>query len=446
MQMDSTIKRIYDQYHLSDFEYGKVGSDNLNPQREMIKDQVAIIEAAVQELTDEIVRKRIKKPEELEEPVNVSMQGESPTSASQERKNKTKRAGSDSLAIFGDIPKELELIIGAFPGSANELSLPPIIECEEILKKYNFNTGNVVETTSPDDGEMTFEISTSDDDDDDDEDEDYYDDEDEDSELDIPMSDCAEVELLWIKIIMAILKIIKILMSILKKVISTIMLVIQIVVLAAGAWLNPPNVGYIVQIIVSKIIGIVCMIVAKLIQLLFSLLNLDCTMDQIMELLEQIQNLMNEFSSTIGMIDPHSVALLGDMAMGGWQQALKDLVSEILEQKREAWEQAAEEVKKTFSNDNLNKIKDQLIKEATKTAIETANAETDGKATAIINEASAIVSQAKQIKKETEKKMNETMDAYASLTKSASKAGSKSTDAGLNRILSDPSIKGLSME
>lgn len=442
MQMDSTIKRIYDQYHLSDFEYGKVGSDNLNPQREMIKDQVAIIEAAVQELTDEIVRKRIKKPEEPEEPVNVSMQGESPTSASQERKNKTKRAGSDSLAIFGDIPDELELIIGAFPGSANELSLPPIIECEEILKKYNFNTGNVVETTSPDDGEMTFEISTSDDDE-----EDYYDDDEaEDSELDIPMSDCAEVELLWIKIIIAILKIIKILMSILKKVISTIMLVIQIVVLAAGAWLNPPNVGYIVQIIVSKIIGIVCMIVAKLIQLLFSLLNLDCTMDQIMELLEQIQNLMNEFSSTIGMIDPHSVALLGDFAMNGWQQALKDLVSEILEQKREAWEQAAEEVKKTFSRDNLNKIKDQLIKEATKTAIATANAETDGKATAIINEASAIVSQAKQIKKETEQKMNETMDAYASLIKSASKNGSKSSDAGLNRILSDPSIKGLSME
>src|SRR5574344_327753 len=59
-EMNSTIKRLYDQYKPQDFKYGAAGSDNLNPQREMLMDQIDAIEKKIQDVTDEIVRKKIK--------------------------------------------------------------------------------------------------------------------------------------------------------------------------------------------------------------------------------------------------------------------------------------------------------------------------------------------------------------------------------------------------
>lgn len=443
--MDSTIKRVYDQYHLNDFQYGKVGSDNLNPQREMIKDQVQLIEAAVQELTDEIVRKKIRQPKPEEEKIKASVNGESPSGASPERKMRAKRAGSDTLAIF-DMPDELELLIGTFPGSVNELALPPIIACEEILKKYDFDTGDITETKSPDDGEQVYDISTSDDDD---EDEDENEDEETNAleEYAEQLSECAEIEMEWLKIILAILKIIKIMNTILQKVISTIMLVIKIVCLAAGAWLNPPNIGQIVQIMVSTIMGLVVMIVAKLIQLLFSLLNLDCMADQVMDVLDQIQEAMNAFSSTLGMLDPSTITFMGDLLKNGMSD-LKSVLQELMEQKAEAWEQAKQEIKDTFSSENLAKLRDQMLDTAAKAALDEANAQTGGKVTAIYNQASSMVDQAVSITKETKDKFNAMQEAFVKaqneLTRSANSA--RTTDSSINKILSDPSIRGFSAE
>ncbi len=447
MQMDSTIKRVYDQYHLKDFEYGKVGSDNLNPQREMIKDQVTLIEAAVQELTDEIVRKKIRVPKEVEDPIKAVVSGESPTSSSPERRARAKRAGSDTLAIFGDIPEDLELWIGTFPGSVNELSLPPIIACEEILRKYNFDTGEITEVASPNDGEMTYEISTSNSDDDED-DNDNNDDSNEDGEDNYSeqLAECAEIEMEWLKIILAILKIIKILNMILEKVIATVVLVIKIVCLAAGAWINPPNIAQIVKIIVSMVMGLICMIIAKLIQLLFSLLNLDCLADQVMDVLDQIQEAMNAFSSTLGMLDPNTITFLGDLMKNGMSD-LTSIVEELMQSKHEAWEQAKQEIAQTFSKENLKKIQDQMLKEAANAALNEANAQSGGKVTAIFNQASSVINEAQNISKETVDKFNAMQEAFTvaqnELLRGEEKA--RTTDSSINKILADPSIKGLSV-
>ena len=447
MQMDSTIKRVYDQYHLKDFEYGKVGSDNLNPQREMIKDQVALIEAAVQELTDEIVRKKIRVPKEVEDPIKAVVSGESPTSSSPERRARAKRAGSDTLAIFGDIPEDLELWIGTFPGSVNELSLPPIIACEEILRKYDFDTGEITEVASPNDGEMTYEISTSSSDEDDEDDNNNDDDSNEDSEDNYSeqLAECAEIEMEWLKIILAILKIIKILNMILEKVIATVVLVIKIVCLAAGAWINPPNIAQIVKIIVSMVMGLICMIIAKLIQLLFSLLNLDCLADQVMDVLDQIQEAMNAFSSTLGMLDPNTITFLGDLMKNGMND-LHSIVEELMQSKHEAWEQAKQEIAQTFSKENLKKIQDQMLKEAANAALNEANAQSGGKVTAIFNQASSVINEAQNISKETVDKFNAMQEAFT-VTQNELLRGEKArtTDSSINKILSDPSIKGLSV-
>lgn len=447
--MDSTIKRVYDQYHLGDFQYGKVGSDNLNPQREMIKDQVELIEAAVQELTDEIVRKKIRQPKPEEEKIKASVNGESPTGASPERKLRAKRAGSDTLAIF-DMPDDLELLIGTFPGSINELALPPIIACEEILRKYDFDTGTITETESPQDGEQVYDISTSSDDNDDDGDES---DSTEDSEISAledyaeQLSECAEIEMEWLKIILVILKIIKIMNMILQKVISTVMLVIKIVCLAAGAWLNPPNIGQIVQIMVSTIMGLVVMIVAKLVQLLFSLLNLDCMADQVMDVLDQIQEAMNAFSSTLGVLDPNTVTFMGDLLKNGMDD-LKSVLKTLMEEKAEAWEQAKDEIKSTFSSENLAKLRDQMLDTAVNAAIDEAKAQTGGKISAIYNQATSLVDQAVSVSKETKDKFNAMQEAFqkaqSELTREKNKA--RTTDSSINKILSDTSIRGFSVE
>lgn len=449
MQMDSTIKRVYDQYHLKDFEYGKAGSDNLNPQREMIKDQVALIEAAVQELTDEIVKKKIKIPKQIEEEIKAVASGESPTAASPERKYRAKRAGSDTLAIFGDIPKELELWVGTFPGSVNELALPPIVACEEILRKYNFDTGEITEEENEEDGEQTYVITTSKEKNEDDEE----DDEDEDvvakalAEYNDQMSECAEIEMEWLKIIQTVLRIISIMRMILEKVISIVMLTMKIVCLAAGAWINPPNIGQIVQIIISLVMGIVCMIIAKLIQLLFSLLNLDCLADQIMSILDQIQDAMNAFSSTIGIIDPKSVTFMGDLLKNGMSD-LKSILEELMKQKAEAWEQAKEEIGKTFSKENLAKIRDQMLATAEKAAIDEAMAQGGNKISAVFDQAKAVIDQAQNIAQETKDQFNAiqeaTIKANTELTRAAGMA--RTTNSSVNKILSDKSIRGFSVE
>ena len=66
-----TIKRMYDQYNLQDFNFGEAGSDNLNPQREMVKDKITIIEAAVQEITDDIVRKKIRQAKKMHQKLGL---------------------------------------------------------------------------------------------------------------------------------------------------------------------------------------------------------------------------------------------------------------------------------------------------------------------------------------------------------------------------------------
>lgn len=449
MQMDSTIKRVYDQYHLSDFEYGKIGSDNLNPQREMIKDQVALIEAAVQELTDEIVRKKIRVPEELEESIKAVVSGESPTASSPEKRARAKRAGSDSLVIFGDdIPEDLELWIGTFPGSVNELSLPPIIACEEILRKYNFDTGEIIELSNPDDGEMTYEITTSSNNEDDDENEDENNgDDNNEKDYSEQLAECAEIEMEWLKIILAILKIIKILNTILQNVIATAMLVIKIVCLAAGAWLNPPNIAQIVKIVISLVMGLICMIIAKLIQLLFSLLNLDCLADQVMDVLDQIQEAMNAFSSTLGMLDPKAITFFGDLLKNGMND-LKDVIQQLMQEKAEAWEQAKQEISKTFSKENLKKIQDQMLKTAAQAALDEANAQSGGKVSAIFNQASSVINEAQNISKDVVDKFNAMQEAAITAQRELTRGKNepRTTDSSINKIMSDPSIKGLSVE
>ena len=57
-----TIKRLYDQYSQTDFNYYSNESVNLNPKREITLEQLDKVIVGLQKLTDSYVLKKIAKP------------------------------------------------------------------------------------------------------------------------------------------------------------------------------------------------------------------------------------------------------------------------------------------------------------------------------------------------------------------------------------------------
>ncbi len=410
-----TIKRMYDQYNLQDFNFGEAGSDNLNPQREMVKDKITIIEAAVQEITDDIVRKKIRQAKKDAPKVRTPIGGESLPGVSLEKFEKAKRAGSTDNDIFSGngIPTELESIVGSFPGNPNELSKPPVIDCEEVFKKYTFSgshdEGSQTTTTSTTASAATSislendltnsdikEISIENDDSEDDN------------------IDCAAVEMEWLKMILSILNIIKMMTMITEKILSCIMLLSKIVALAAGAWVCPPNIAELTQTLISSIMGILSSIITKLIEALFSMLNLDCLSEQTLEFLEQIQEAKNAFSNIMGLLDPNTLKLYGNQ-LEGEVQNIKDIVKELYDSKKDAFAKAIEDIKESFTLEKLSELKDQIVDETINTAINASTnavmdnlqTATNGRAQAIINQSTGLVMDAIKMSKDIKKKYDE---------------------------------------
>ena len=405
---------MYDQYNLQDFNFGEAGSDNLNPQREMVKDKITIIEAAVQEITDDIVRKKIRQAKKDAPKVRTPIGGESLPGVSLEKFEKAKRAGSTDNDIFSGngIPTELESIVGSFPGNPNELSKPPVIDCEEVFKKYTFSgshdEGSQTTTTSTTASAATS-ISLENDITNSDIKEISIENDDEDDNI-----DCAAVEMEWLKMILSILNIIKMMTMITEKILSCIMLLSKIVALAAGAWVCPPNIAELTQTLISSIMGILSSIITKLIEALFSMLNLDCLSEQTLEFLEQIQEAKNAFSNIMGLLDPNTLKLYGNQ-LEGEVQNIKDIVKELYDSKKDAFAKAVEDIKESFTLEKLSELKDQIVDETINTAINASTnavmdnlqTATNGRAQAIINQSTGLVMDAIKMSKDIKKKYDE---------------------------------------
>ena len=160
-------------------------------------------------------------------------------------------------------------------GVATEITDKENQEDEDDQNESNDNSGdNEGGEGGGDGGEGGGEGGGDDDDDNDDDDsleeaesaQDEKDDEDE-ANANEAIMQCALKELAFLKIILMILKIVKILRMICAYVISTIYIVMDIVQLAAGAWLNPTNIAKIANKIIQRVLAAVVMIIFKLIQI-----------------------------------------------------------------------------------------------------------------------------------------------------------------------------------
>ena len=394
------LNKVYDVYENRD--YFGVGCDNLNPVREVKSSQAEVID---EDQVLEAVRTRLERvkktvsklrpdiDEELDAvdnvlpmdtrgdmlPVNV---GISPKEAMVRTKMGTP---IDAATIFGDIPddtidggaidalekeiqKQIINIIAFANASGSEamdnVSSPFTVDCDgvatEITGDDDDEDSNGGKNNGDNEGESGESDSGSDDDDDDEDDsledaeskQEEQDDEDEITANEAIMQ-CALKELAFLKIILMILKIVKILRMICGYVISTIYIVMDVVQLAAGAWLNPTNIAKIANKIIQRVLAAVVMIIFKLIQKLWNLLNLNCISDLTQDLIDQIRSALSVLGEMKSLCDPNSISFSP---------------SEIIETLQKSIEEAAANAADTFRNLDMKQQGQELANQLSKSA------------------------------------------------------------------------------
>ena len=138
---------------------------------------------------------------------------------------------------------------------------------------------------------------------------------------------CALKELAFLKIILMILKIVKTLRIICAYVISTVYIVMDIVQLAAGAWLNPTNIAKIANKIIQRVLAAVVMIIFKLIQKLWNLLNLNCISDLTQDLIDQIKSALSMLEEMKSLCDPNSISFSPSEIIQSLQKSIEEAVA-----------------------------------------------------------------------------------------------------------------------
>jgi len=385
-----TIKRVYDSYDHKDFSYGSEDSTNLNPKREISYDQLDRLVARLQEVTDDIIRKKISPKEEPEEVIRRALGGESLPIGIPFPKQKliAQTGGFGNTVLFPTLAMNteplplgpgLELKIGTFPASRllNLLDEPPQLNCEEILIRFKFDDAEDFEDIDDVDDETYCEICgeapcicefcpecersieectcprcsvcdklvpdctcgaipcdrCGEDPCVCEEDESATGGEGDDDD---DVESCADREIKWLKIILILVRIIKILKMILDLVLSIIIPIIEIIQLAISVWINPPSVGVIIQKIIQIVVAIVVMLLTMLIQYIWNLLNMDCICDQTMSIIAQIRQALSAFSSIMSAFNPSAVNMLKDKLDLDLLGPLKALMEEA-NAKKEAW-------------------------------------------------------------------------------------------------------------
>ena len=221
----------------------------------------------------------------------------------------------------------------------DNISSPFTVDCDgvatEITDKENQEDEDDQNESNDNSGDNEGGEGGGDDDDDNDDDDsleeaesaqDEKDDEDE-ANANEAIMQCALKELAFLKIILMILKIVKILRMICAYVISTIYIVMDIVQLAAGAWLNPTNIAKIANKIIQRVLAAVVMIIFKLIQKLWNLLNLNCISDLTQDLIDQIKSALSMLEEMKSLCDPNSISFSPSEIIQSLQKSIEEAVA-----------------------------------------------------------------------------------------------------------------------
>jgi len=383
-----TIKRVYDQYNLKDYNYGDKDSVNLNPRREIHFDKLDTVMARLQEVTDDIIRKRITPPLDEEGLFRgpVGSEGLPHGIPFEKQRLLAQIGGGGQLAGSGfglgngllfpslapdmsdtdSLENLLEGIIGTFPVEEllDEFDAPPQLDCQNILRRFGYDDQEIsamdaeMRRRQQDRGgggaedEGDGSVSNGGDDGGSAGDGNLID---PDGSVAIGEGDegvndvkeCALVELTWLKIILVLVKVLRMLRNIIDMVLSIIVPLLEILRLAVGAWLNPPNIPAIAKVIVKMVTAIIVMVTSLVIQLIWNLLNMDCVADQTASIMAQIRRALSTFSSVMNAFSPDAVNMFANRIEGEVINPINTIIGEAMAN-REAWSDVREQMREQW--------------------------------------------------------------------------------------------------
>jgi hypothetical protein len=184
---------------------------------------------------------------------------------------------------------------------------------------------------------------------------------------------CTMSSLALLKIILIILMIIKVYKLIMTYIIGIIVPIAELVMLAAGIWINPTNIAKIIAYLSEKAFAILASIISEILAKLLAMLNLDCLVG-VEDSLDQINNLMLLGNKAIYDIG-NAFSMSGDTGKFMakikelYEKTLKEITSKYNESKKE-WAKVREDpasyAKKIGSSivENYKEAQDAVIDDA----------------------------------------------------------------------------------
>ncbi len=149
---------------------------------------------------------------------------------------------------------------------------------------------------------------------------------------------CDMVELTWLRIIMIILIIVQILIKVLVIAISIMRMASAIAKDAQLCWINPPSLTSLISVVIQTLAAIIFQLIGMILMKLWALLNLDCVVDSVTDMIDQVNAILNGMSDAMRKVD----ALALDLGKPGTGiataiKALKDSLVQQFEDIKNQW-------------------------------------------------------------------------------------------------------------
>lgn len=319
----TSIERLYDKYVDKDFSFGQ---DNLNPQRSMIYDKIDDIDRRVQAVADNIIKRKLAQAKETKSFDISNGEGNLSTSNSPVSRALKSSTGTDGNSYIEPLPEFLITAALKNQGDIDQLQEPYALDCDYSDFLYNRESDADEDDGSGDDSSsssssLTITSASG-------------------SSSDSDEEDCAQIELEYLKVILAIVKILKIVRKIYDLIFSLINPLIEMIKLAIDCWVSPPSASLLAQKLVSLLTSIVTMLVSQIIQIIWNLLNMDCITNTTLDLINQIKNTLNDLTDAVGLFTPNGLGLYSDLDKLANQF---DQFSAELEAKQAEWEALKDE-------------------------------------------------------------------------------------------------------
>lgn len=114
-------------------------------------------------------------------------------------------------------------------------------------------------------------------------------------------AECIAKELGILQSILALLKVINTLKKVLLLILSIIVPIVKMVTFAAQCWINPPAAAQVAQMVAEKIAALLISVIGEVIQMIWDLLDMDCKTEQVQKVLDEINETLSGVDSAINM-------------------------------------------------------------------------------------------------------------------------------------------------